>query len=780
MRNSNQAFTNKPKRRRLGITALEELLGYSRQSFWRWYTKGDFPKPHYLGQKRCWFEDEVEAWAYKQMLANDSRVTSLRRCKMKAPNENPSWSIIPSLDNVPFQKIPGIWLNWRAIPSKHNSKPRKVPYQPDNPDLCAKTNDVSHCSDYDTARLNYDLEPGKIEGIGINLHALDPDKHPVTALDLDNCLDPNTRKLEPWAAEIVDACKTYAEVSPSGRGVRLFYDGMFEGGYFTKGSLECYISGTVRYVTLTGVPLPGRETGQVEPLSDAVAAILAGYQGDVKERDKGGDKPPVEEWDKDKVTDMLDRLYNEDTEWRESLPNYQPWLRLGWLRLGMALHHQFEGGDEGLEIWHHISEKLDNYEFDELDWRYGTFGGGTGQLTLLTYLQMARKKGLLPNAIGADEFPLLENADDLSTPVQSEETKDHVLDLGEDMFCAPDAANSPTPKEMIEDLLALKENSVFGGPPGSCKSLFALDAALSVASEKGNFYGQQMLHGPVMYLAYEGSGATKKRLRAYRAKRGTLPRDFILVEPTVSFSSPEFPAYLHERMERVRKKLGKYPRWIIIDTLMASWPGLKENDSESMGAVVSRSRGIVTQYPVHLTMIHHGTKSGSSSIRGHGSLEGDIDTSLEFTKGTNGVTVKVSKQRNLGSYGKEYPAGIEIVDTGQSTSFGKPEKAPILERRVETVMCMSTEEKELEDALIQTIEKSDKDSAPSEVWLTIRGDWLAKHYPEEEEGDQKKRVSHAINMLSHNGQVRFTRKKNNHIEEVILKQDRDAPALVVF
>lgn len=685
------------------------------------------------------------------------------------------WSITPSFDNVPFQDIPGAWLNWMALQSKHSPKPRKVPYQPNHPSRAAKVNDVNHCSDFNAAQFSYDINP-KIEGVGLNLYALDPAKYPVTALDLDNCLNPDTGKLDPWAAEIVDACKTYVEISPSGRGVRLFYHGVFEGGTFTNGHLECYISGTRRYVTLTGVPLPDREIGEVARLSHAVATILHDYQGRHKERNSEYDKPPVDDWDRDKVAGMLDRLYDQNKEWRESLPHYNLWLDLG-----MALHHQFEGGEEGLEIWHRISKKLANYELDEVDWRYETFGGYTGELkTLRTYLKMAGKKGLLPTSIGNDEFDDLEYPEDFDTSDQSEETKDRILDLGEDMFCAPDAANGSTPVEIIEDLIALKENSVFGGPPGTCKSLFALDAALLLASQEGSFYGLQMRHGPVMYLAYEGSGATKKRLRAYRAKTGPLPRDFILVEPTVKFSSPEFPGYLKERMERVRQAVGKYPAWIIIDTLMASWPGLKENDSESMGAVVSRSRGIVTKYPVHLTMVHHGTKSGSSSIRGHGSLEGDIDTSLEFTKSASGVTVKVSKQRNLGSYGNEYFTGIEIVDTGQFTSFDKPEKAPILERKLEPVICMTTQEQGLEAALIQAIEESSKDSLSSEDWCTIRGDWLAKHYPEEKEEEQKKLVSRAITMLSRNGQVQFTRKGNNHIKEVVLRKDRGAPALVVF
>jgi len=138
--------------------------------------------------------------------------------------------------SVPFQEIPGIWLNWKALPSKHNPKPRKVPCQPDKPDWNARVNNVSHCSDFDTALWNYELFPGKIEGIGINLYALDPAEHPVTALDLDNCFDPNTNTLDPWASEIINACKTYTEVSPSGRGVRLFYDGMFEGAIAFEGA----------------------------------------------------------------------------------------------------------------------------------------------------------------------------------------------------------------------------------------------------------------------------------------------------------------------------------------------------------------------------------------------------------------------------------------------------------------------------------------------------------------------------------------------------------------
>ena len=59
-----------------------------------------------------------------------------------APGKKHGWSITPSFDNVPFQEIPGIWLNWRAIKSKHGKKPRKVPFQPTHPNQQAKVNDM--------------------------------------------------------------------------------------------------------------------------------------------------------------------------------------------------------------------------------------------------------------------------------------------------------------------------------------------------------------------------------------------------------------------------------------------------------------------------------------------------------------------------------------------------------------------------------------------------------------------------------------------------------------
>ena len=72
-------------RRRLNIRMLEERLCCNRQTIWRWYKKGRFPEPHYLGQNRLWFEAEVEAWEQEQMLKIEASANSFYSMSGSSP-----------------------------------------------------------------------------------------------------------------------------------------------------------------------------------------------------------------------------------------------------------------------------------------------------------------------------------------------------------------------------------------------------------------------------------------------------------------------------------------------------------------------------------------------------------------------------------------------------------------------------------------------------------------------------------------------------------------------
>lgn len=45
-----------------------------------------------------------------------------------------------------------------------------------------------------------------------------------------------------------------------------------------------------------------------------------------------------------------------------------------WFHVGMALYHQFDGEEEGLEMWHEWSETANSYEPEVLDAKWNTFG----------------------------------------------------------------------------------------------------------------------------------------------------------------------------------------------------------------------------------------------------------------------------------------------------------------------------------------------------------------------------------------------------------------------
>ena len=60
---------------RLLIAALEQRTGYHRTTIWRKCRAGEFPAPHYIGERRAWWLDEIEGWEREQM----SRPASARR-----------------------------------------------------------------------------------------------------------------------------------------------------------------------------------------------------------------------------------------------------------------------------------------------------------------------------------------------------------------------------------------------------------------------------------------------------------------------------------------------------------------------------------------------------------------------------------------------------------------------------------------------------------------------------------------------------------------------------
>ena len=175
------------------------------------------------------------------------------------------------------------WVAWKWTTGK-NGKPTKPPFQGRSPDKHASSTDPTTWCDIGTVMQAYCDE--KCDGIGF---ALSPGG--IGAFDIDHCRDAGTGTVHPWAMELVRRCGSYAEVTPSGSGIRII--GTVSGPALHRKfpvpgangmSIEIYRSAD-RYITVSGVQIgEAQQLVNIDAQADAVAAKL----GNAKQTNTAG------------------------------------------------------------------------------------------------------------------------------------------------------------------------------------------------------------------------------------------------------------------------------------------------------------------------------------------------------------------------------------------------------------------------------------------------------------------------------------------------------------
>ncbi len=160
------------------------------------------------------------------------------------------------------------WVCWRY--EERNGKRTKAPIDAKSNGrlLYAKSNDRATWSDFHTALSACGRHP-ELAGVGF---CFAPDDG-LTGIDLDHVFNPDTGELQPEAAEILAKFQgTYAELSPSGTGLRLFCHGKPGRSGKNTGKvkwLEVYSHPSSRYLTVTG----NHWDGNAADITDQQAAL---------------------------------------------------------------------------------------------------------------------------------------------------------------------------------------------------------------------------------------------------------------------------------------------------------------------------------------------------------------------------------------------------------------------------------------------------------------------------------------------------------------------------
>lgn len=161
--------------------------------------------------------------------------------------------------NIPYQlKELKQWVCWKYVERNSSDRPTKIPFN-FRTGRYASSTDPNTWGSFDEALAAYGA--GEYDGVGLILSENDP----YAGIDLDNCRNAETGKIEDWAMEIVEKINSYTEISPSGEGLRIIAKvadkSFLPAGRTEKiplsndGKVEFYT--TKRYLTFTGNHLEG-------------------------------------------------------------------------------------------------------------------------------------------------------------------------------------------------------------------------------------------------------------------------------------------------------------------------------------------------------------------------------------------------------------------------------------------------------------------------------------------------------------------------------------------
>ena len=187
------------------------------------------------------------------------------------------------------------WVNYRLIPDETGEKPKKMPINPVT-GKSAKSNDPSTWTDYQTAIDA--VEKYGFTGVGFMFTKEDG----FVGVDIDHCYDPEAGTFNEVATAILAKQKTYAEFSPSGDGVHLWFRGEKPAGASknTETGVEMYDS--VRYFTVTEKTLSDATPTIQQAEPDTLQWIHATYI-EKQKKPKGKKKKAKKARSSEKLTD---------------------------------------------------------------------------------------------------------------------------------------------------------------------------------------------------------------------------------------------------------------------------------------------------------------------------------------------------------------------------------------------------------------------------------------------------------------------------------------------
>ncbi|MFC2966890.1 AAA family ATPase [Acidimangrovimonas pyrenivorans] len=516
----------------------------------------------------------------------------------------------------------------------------------------------------------------------------------MRAFDFDDCVSPEGT-ISPEVTEILAARETFAELSISGRGVRLWAapagDPRDDRGTEKAGFGMSGVGGkffTFRGEALEDAPL------EVCPAPQALARVFERTSADTTETRRTGEwEGPLEDIDeagtKARLRDALSAGGTLARRWEGDRSDLADTSRSS---LDLAvISCLVRAGFSFSEIVHLM---LHCYEEDSAavdDWRKGNE----------RQMRRAYERARLPST--DEEFEPVDLPSVTGGTVAS-------AWLDPDDLIEPDLSDF----WRVEDMMPLEGIGVLYGAPGCGKTFLALDVALSVAVGR-SWMGREVEQCPAVYVASEGGRqAARNRIVGWRQENHVQDIsgfECLIANFTLTSGASEFLSTIEAR--------GVQPGFVVIDTLNQNFGGGDENSSQDMGRFVASIKQVQRALNCFVLVLHHSGKDSSRGARGHSALFAALDYEAKIEGEAGGPKVlSVSKNRD-GPEGASLGFELKTITLGISTKG----------RRVTTCVAVPADRALADGARVTALKRR----SPAQVFaldLLERHEGAVREFPE--------------------------------------------------
>lgn len=469
------------------------------------------------------------------------------------------------LDKIPDElRALDRWILWslkRKRRADGTFKWTKIPEQPDGKWAAVNAPDT-WCS-FD--RASAALQEGEHSGLGLVL------PEGIVGIDLDDCYDGGG--FDAQARMLLAMFPTYAEISPSGSGVKMLAAGALNREMrhvaHNKG-VELYDGATTgRFFCITGHVLEDTRHHVITGQRDRLFALQSMISEPKKEIEREARSP-------DKTSRALDFLWN--------LADYRCEEYTDWLSAGMALHW-CDPSEEMFRQWCRWSEQSDKYDPEDArrKWRSFDFTRHERVITIGWLERAAREDGYDPDRFCTGMMT--------GTALLEKEIKREYL---------------------IENFMTANEPMIIGGPSKSLKTTLAVDMAVSISTGIP-FLGEFAIpeQKKILIISGEsGESTLQETLQSVSEAKGISPNQ--LQDFHISFRLPKLDN-LDNVMDLIDELRENQIDIVFIDPLYrALRVGDKASNIYAMGEQLELIAEKIHRAGITVALCHHFKKQGKT------------------------------------------------------------------------------------------------------------------------------------------------------------------------